>query len=131
LNRAQQPENLGDTQFHQAEVIKACSTDIIDKVNLNSLFVIIDGNNVPNLKTFRASEFFSFTGAIPGFAANNCTGVPGHCYEGFHDNTGYTDGYWIMLNPLPPGNHTIHFGGSIPKFHFVLDVTYNLNVVSQ
>jgi hypothetical protein len=41
------------------------------------------------------------------------------------------DGYWILLKPLSPGKHTIHFeavanagsGGS-----FAVDVTYNLTV---
>ena len=43
----------------------------------------------------------------------------------------YEDGYWVMLNPLPPGAHTISIhaksvfaGGS----SFVVDVTYNLEV---
>ena len=36
------------------------------------------------------------------------------------------DGYWVMLDPLPPGPHTIHFTSSAPDF--ALDVTYHLTV---
>jgi hypothetical protein len=36
------------------------------------------------------------------------------------------DGYWVMLDPLPPGPHTIHFTSSAPDF--ALDVTYHLMV---
>ena len=34
----------------------------------------------------------------------------------------------LMLAPLPPGTHTIHFHSELPDFGFVLDVTYNLTV---
>jgi hypothetical protein len=36
------------------------------------------------------------------------------------------DGYWVMLDPLPPGEHTIHFTSNAPGFS--LDVTYHLTV---
>ena len=48
------------------------------------------------------------------------------------------DGYWLMLNPLTPGSHTIHFTGGLTlstakgdpfDFDFRLDITYNLTVV--
>src|SRR5437868_4347252 len=86
-----------------AEIIKACSP-AIDAVDRKSLSLTIDSKSVQNLTDNRASQFFSFTGAIPGFAATSCTGVPNHCYEGFR-NIGFTDGYWAMLNPLQPGQH--------------------------
>jgi hypothetical protein len=112
-----------------AAIVQVCSP-AIDAVDTNSLFVTIDGTNVPNLRTFRASEFFSFTGAIPGPESTACTGATPHCYEGFRD-TAFTDGYWMMLQPLPIGHHTVRFGGAIPSFGFKLDVTYQLKVVSQ
>ncbi|MCC7539187.1 MAG: hypothetical protein IT379_23395 [Deltaproteobacteria bacterium] len=42
----------------------------------------------------------------------------------------YTAGYWVMLDPLPPGEHTIHFAGTSGEgeAQFSLDVTYNLTV---
>jgi hypothetical protein len=115
----------------RAEVITACSTDIIDKVDLKSLALEIDKKSVQNLSKYRASGFFPFTGAVPGSAATSCTGAPfPHCYESFR-NDAYADGYWAMLRPLSVGQHTIHFHAAIPDFSFVLDVTYNLTVVPE
>ncbi len=37
-----------------------------------------------------------------------------------------SDGYWVMLDPLPPGSHTIRFTAAAPGFS--LDVTYHLTV---
>ena len=39
-----------------------------------------------------------------------------------------SDGIWAMLDPLPPGPHTVHFTAST-SVGFALDVTYILNVV--
>ena len=39
-----------------------------------------------------------------------------------------SDGIWAMLDPLPPGPHTVHFTASTSG-GFALDVTYNLEVV--
>jgi len=36
------------------------------------------------------------------------------------------DGYYLMVAPLPPGHHTIHFHGATSAFS--LDITYHLNV---
>jgi hypothetical protein len=41
--------------------------------------------------------------------------------------TGVTDGYWVILNPLSVGQHTIHFSAQT-NTGFSLDVTYNINV---
>ena len=40
------------------------------------------------------------------------------------------DGYYLMLEPLSVGYHTIHFTGklAIDSYYFSLDVTYNLTV---
>ena len=44
-------------------------------------------------------------------------------------------GYWIMLPPLPVGEHTIHWTvtarHSIPVFDTDLDVTYHVNVAPR
>jgi hypothetical protein len=39
-----------------------------------------------------------------------------------------SDGYWVMLEPLPVGEHTIHFRGTLPDIPFTLDITYHLTV---
>jgi hypothetical protein len=38
------------------------------------------------------------------------------------------DGYYLMLKPLSPGKHLLHFHGSIPSFNFTLDITYQLTI---
>jgi hypothetical protein len=46
--------------------------------------------------------------------------------------SGVSDGYWLMLNPLPPGPHTIPFGGKIDfggGSTFEVQVTDNITVV--
>lgn len=57
--------------------------------------------------TDNVDQFFGFdiTGPVPGAVA---------------------DGIYLMLAPLPPGQHTIHFMGLLPGF--ALDITYNLTV---
>ena len=43
-----------------------------------------------------------------------------------------SDGYWLMLTPLTPGQHVVNFGGTVsdsegnPQFR--LDITYNITV---
>jgi hypothetical protein len=41
-----------------------------------------------------------------------------------------TDGYWLMLKPLPVGRHTITFGGTFRPGR-TLDVTYHVEVVPK
>jgi len=37
-----------------------------------------------------------------------------------------TDVYWLMLTPLPPGEHTLRFTADGPAI--TLDVTYHITV---
>jgi hypothetical protein len=39
------------------------------------------------------------------------------------------DGVYVMLKPLSPGLHTIHFSGDFGPGNFGLDVTYHITVV--
>jgi hypothetical protein len=38
------------------------------------------------------------------------------------------DGYYVMIKPLAPGSHTLHFHGTVAAFGFALDITYHLTV---
>ena len=50
-----------------------------------------------------------------------------------------SDGYWVMLEPLPVGEHALHFGGSLdlenhptdPLPNFMTEVTANITVVPE
>jgi hypothetical protein len=113
------------------EKISDVCSSIIDTVDPKSLSLTIDGKNVDNLKNFRASEFFSFTGATHGlFEKTGCEPALQPCYADFHP-TAFSDGYWVMLTPLSLGPHTIHFQGTISFFNYTVDVTYHLKVVAQ
>jgi hypothetical protein len=73
---------------------------------IQDLFVSIDGVPVPNVTAYRVTTSqFTFTAPTPWIF--NTVGGTG---------TSVGDGYFLMLL-LPPGSHTIHYGGtfSIPK----------------
>lgn len=92
------------------------------------LSCVIDGRPVRNLAAYRTdSPFFDF-GPLP---ENNLLGLP----EGT-TSSAVSDGYFIMLAPLSPGRHTIHFTGAFVftmeadgfDFSFSLDITYLITV---
>ncbi len=101
----------------------ACARAIIDDVGISTLKATIDGVDVPALRRFRVpSPPFDFT--MP--AGNNILGLP-RVTSGRSES----DGYWLMLEPLSPGTHVIHFEGTAvfgPGASFSQDVTYNLTV---
>jgi hypothetical protein len=113
------------------EISELCSW-VINYVD--ALTVTVDGVPLQNLWNYRfPSPSFSFDGAIDNPFDEAC-GTPGTCYEGFHE-VGFSDGWWVMLPPLPKGEHTINFGGHfyLPDWdwEWAVDVTYNLTVASM
>lgn len=85
---------------------------------LTDLFAEVDGVTLSNLSSYRAtSKLFTFT-ADPALSA-----VFDPCVTG-NPQPGVAVGYWLLLAPLPPGTHTLHFGA--PSWG--QDVTYNLTV---
>lgn len=81
----------------------------------------VDGVALANLTNYQAlSSLFTFT-ADPSLSQADC------CVSGSLQY-GVSDGYWIMLNPLPAGPHTIHFKATIPSFSFAVEVTDHLVV---
>jgi hypothetical protein len=89
----------------------------IDPVTV--LEVDLDGKSFGDLFSYRAtSKLFAFTGAADLAAIDSCvTGSP---------QLAVADGYWIMLRPLSPGSHTLHFKGSGPSFS--TEATYHLTI---
>jgi hypothetical protein len=92
---------------------------------VTELDVTVDGVKLQGLKEFRVqSPLFNLT--LP---KNNVFGLPGASTEAV------SDGNWVFLKPLPPGNHTIHSKGVSVDFTttgtspaFVSDVIYHINV---
>jgi hypothetical protein len=99
------------------EVERENCSSIIDLVS--NLEVTVDGNELEDLEQYRVqSPVFTLT-----VGENNLLGEPpGTTVRGI------ADGYWIMLAPLPRGEHEIHFIGEIEEFDFSIDVTYHITV---
>ena len=79
----------------------------------------VDGVPIKNLEAYRATSGLFTWGPLPG---GNIFGAPAGL-----TSPAVQDGYYIMLAPLPPGSHTIHFAGAFDGF-FALDVTYHLQI---
>lgn len=89
------------------------------------LELTIDGTSIKDLQKYRAeSPLFKLT-----FSKDNLGGVtPG-------PSQGVADGFWIILKPLAPGDHNIHFSAASVDYtatggtsRFVIDTTYHLKV---
>lgn len=103
--------------------LRAMAGAAVDEVS--ELHVTVDGCPIPDLFSYRAkSSPFSFT--FP--RTDNIYQLFGYDVSGTIAPA-VSDGYWILLAPLPPGQHTINFGGSVgnPTF-FSLDITYHITV---
>jgi hypothetical protein len=91
------------------------------------VFCTLDGVAVANLSGFRfQSPQFTFTAPTPWIFGD--TGGAG---------TSVADGYYVLLEPLPTGQHVLHFGGAFHlavaegdpfDYDAAVDMTYNLTV---
>lgn len=89
---------------------------------ITDLFAEIDGAAVRNLAAYRiTSDLFTFRGD-PALASMR-GGDP--CVNGSMQKA-VSLGYWLLLAPLPPGQHTIHFGSPTWK----QNITYVLTVTN-
>jgi hypothetical protein len=91
--------------------------------NTRALHASINGVGIPEAELFSHREL-SPVFDIP-LGPDNIFGAPAGVYA-----PSVSDGYWLMLEPLGPGTHTISFGGSSegntdPTFgDITVDVTY-------
>ena len=100
--------------------LRKLAADFIDTVT--SLQATIDGQAVPNLSTFRVrSPSFTVIAPPQGLVPPGKLSVPGNT------DPLVSDGYWLLLSPLPAGAHTIHWR-AVTSGGFVVDVTYNLTI---
>jgi hypothetical protein len=100
--------------------LRSCAKADQDKVN--SLKLIVDGESLSNVSKYRiASHLFNLT--LP---ENNNLGLDPQVTQAV------SDGYWIILEPLNKGNHTIVSSGAIIDptgvYSFVSDVTWKINI---
>lgn len=92
----------------------------------------VDGVPIQNLQRYRAvSPVFSITLPEDNLVQALATLLPyPPCADGLPGTyaPAVSDGYWLMLAPLPPGEHTTHFHSELPDFGFALDITYTITV---
>ena len=84
----------------------------------------IDGKRIQDLQSFRVqSNLFDVD-----FPDDNVLGIPSGKSQAI------SDGIWVILEPLPVGEHTINFKGTSvdyttnPVNTFVSDATYHLTI---
>ncbi|SRR5579883_1080067 len=86
---------------------------VIDAVKFNQdLFYEVDSKSLIHgraWKQYRQQSPKAFSFVVP---KNHYIGPDGGYTTGLQVDHGISDGYWVMLKPLPAGNHTIHFGGT-------------------
>jgi hypothetical protein len=89
--------------------------------------ITVDGTNIANLDSYRfQSPVFNLT-----YPENNIAGVAPQTAKAV------SDGFWVLLEPLSPGSHEIHFKATlgdptaIGTANFALDVRYLLTVVGE
>lgn len=86
---------------------------VINTVNPEKLVFEVNGHSLINGKVWeqyrqQSPQEFSYT--VPkDFYLGPDAGYP----AGLKVNHDISDGYWVMLHPLPVGNYTLHFGGVI------------------
>jgi hypothetical protein len=127
------------------EELRASANELMNPDFINSLTLEIDGVSVPMKKllefnraespgdgfllTIAANNAFGLTEASPPQSVSPPVPLP---TEPPVDSVAV--GYWALLHPLSPGEHTIKFGGSITypeqiSGTFRTSVTYLLNVI--
>jgi hypothetical protein len=109
--------------FHgdDEESLRECANGHID--NTSDLFAVIDGRPVRRLDAYRTeSPLFEF-GPLP---ENNILGAPAGA-----TSLAVDAGYYLFLAPLSPGEHVIHFGGTLDEFGFSIDTTYLITVAPK
>lgn len=101
----------------ESELRISAKADIDQVANLT---VVIDNVVISGLEKFRFQSP-SFFLTLP---ENNVLGLPAITTQSV------SDGFWILLHPLHPGKHEVHFGGSCSADIVKVEATYHLTVES-
>ena len=101
------------------EGLKTCTKSLIDPVDIRE--ASIDGKDVMNLQNFRVQSPLFFITYPPNnvFGVTNDTGIP---------QKAIAEGYWVLLDGLKAGEHTIEFTGGVSAFNFTTHVTYHITI---
>jgi hypothetical protein len=110
MNPIEKPELKTDS-----ELIRHVIEDEDDIINLEA---IIDGQGIPIFRVRSDPPMFSLT--LPADNPFN-TSVGG-------TTRATSDGYWVFLKPLNPGEHNLYFAGSCSAGSRNVKAAYNLTV---
>jgi hypothetical protein len=93
-----------------------------DLIVVHEASITIDGGQTIELQPGRAQSPFFKTSVVPD---NPFSEPP------IKNGIAYADGYWVLLRPLPVGEHTLHFKAvfDLAPDDFVTELTYHLRVV--
>jgi hypothetical protein len=91
---------------------KSAARDGVDAIQ--SAYVILDEERFDALHDFRPYTM-------------RCTSIRGPAGETVVSDAIFY-GVWVMLQPLPEGEHVIRFGGELPALNTYRDVTYRIRV---
>ena len=108
----------GTTVFKVHQPLQTAQSIVSEIIATASGSCTVDGTNVP-ITAANLEQSVPFTLLLPD---HNLLGVPAGVYYPAFDS-----GYYVLLNPLSPGQHTIHFTGGFNNSNF-LDVTYNITI---
>jgi hypothetical protein len=114
--------------YSQAQLAQFAQLSALSIPSRGELHVNIDGRPVATLASHRETSPIHYT--LPDH--DNVLQNFGLDFTGPVDAS--VDGYYVMLKPLSPGEHTINFGSTIPHNDFPLlsdfsaDVTYHVTV---
>jgi hypothetical protein len=109
-------------------LLRTCARSAAFVDEATNLSVEVDGEAIKNLRRVQSQVFEVALPEDNVFDAP-CTdaglgNVPAGIYSPAVD-----DGFYVRLNPLAVGTHTLHIQSENPDAGFVLDVTYHLTVV--
>jgi len=93
---------------------------------VTNIFASIDGQEIPNLSDHRAiSPVFSVFYASADNLQSYAFGQP---IIGLNDPM-ICDGYWLMIEPLPPGEHVLRFGAQWSDYFYDSEIVDYIKVV--
>ena len=103
-----------------------------DLADVATMSITIDGQPVQNLGAYRVVSPAYTIGPLP---ENNILQAFDVDAPAGSTSLSVADGVYVLVRPLPVGEHTIHFHGEMhdeaQKFHFLLDITYTITVAPR
>lgn len=104
---------FGDDPTMPANMLAFLDFVMLRFVDIDNKFASIDDKPVKSLRSYRApSDTRGYRIALPDTedAYDNYHTIWGYEFDGPDAYLGVQDGYYLMVKPLPPGEHTIRFG---------------------